>query len=1011
MERVTAIKPDTASTPASPAASFNAQVIIGKLLAWLGIWVIPSLVVVAFAALFWQDTTSSQAPKGAQLPITVWENDGSQTITQPREALVPLTLAAAAAYADTHLSTREHWFSVTATTPQADHPWAIAFPSRHAVRIECWDKATNQSLGGANRASATGQITQSRGGFALWLSNTQTQIALVCSGEFEGPARLSASAWRQEDLAISEYTHRRTGALIEGGVGILAIFMLLTALVNRSRLYWVFFGWLALGMRMASISAGTDFDVLGHTIAPEWLTPLRQWTVSLYYAMTILLFGFLFKDDLTDIKAGWPLTLQQLSALLAIPLCALTSFGVTLQTVWVGTALGVLVMVYYLFCILRLRRSRVAVWYSASIVVALAASMNEVIAASTGARNLLGGLNSVTAAIASTLLASLAVAEHMRSERLSKLAVQKSLRTAYEDSPIGLFTLRGDGLIVKYNPVFQAMLNGFSLSGMPSISSIFEDSVQREIDAMRESDDLNTIELQARTHAENTTEDTDRWFAIKASTTDGDFVEGSLQDITDKVRAMNRLEFLANHDPLTDCLNLRGIAMKVEEAAQQPIALAYFDLDRFKVINDLYGHTAGDEVLRQVCDRMKSQLGADDLLARVGGDEFVVAFPSASMTDATLRCQNLVTLISSSPYVIDTQSFVLSVSGGLVETASFGNPSIKELVSTADTVCRMAKKHPTEHLRIVERGATFFKNHKEELEIISSLESGEAPQGLYLVMQPEMSLCAPFDSLNFEVLLRLRKANGDEVPAVVIIEAAEAHGKSAIIDRWVVTTIIAWLEAHAHSLPNTQFVGVNLSGGSLNDETFVEELFTLFEQHKAALSLICLEITETVALTDINNMQRFIERARAIGAKVGIDDFGAGYSSFGYLKNLSVDALKLDGSLVKGCPNNPASTAIINALGGLVKNLGLKSIGEFAEDLPTIQVLAQAGIDYAQGYGISRPVMPERILAARSCVDLIEDPAVVAFARQLQAQSALNPSLFFENFTYVENRDNRGSLH
>ena len=185
-----------------------------------------------------------------------------------------------------------------------------------------------------------------------------------------------------------------------------------------------------------------------------------------------------------------------------------------------------------------------------------------------------------------------------------------------------------------------------------------------------------------------------------------------------------------------------------------------------------------------------------------------------------------------------------------------------------------------------------------------------------------------------------------------------------------------------------------------------QRLFTLFEKHKAALSLICLEITETVALTDIQNMQKFIDRARTIGAKVSIDDFGAGYSSFGYLKSLSVDALKLDGSLVKGCANNPASTAIINALGGLVKSLGLKSIGEFAEDLPTIQVLALAGIDYAQGWGISKAVMPERILAARSCVDLIEDPAVVAFARQLQAHTFQTPPLLFEHFTYVD-----GALH
>jgi EAL domain-containing protein (putative c-di-GMP-specific phosphodiesterase class I) len=251
-------------------------------------------------------------------------------------------------------------------------------------------------------------------------------------------------------------------------------------------------------------------------------------------------------------------------------------------------------------------------------------------------------------------------------------------------------------------------------------------------------------------------------------------------------------------------------------------------------------------------------------------------------------------------------------------------------------------------------------------------------------MQPELSISYPFDSLNFEVLLRMKKADGEIVPAQVIIEAAEAHGKTSIIDRWVVSTTIAWLEANAARLTKTQFVGVNLSGSSLNDESFVEELFKIFEYHKEAVSRICIEITETVALTDMAHMQRFIDRARSLGVKVALDDFGAGYSSFGYLKGLSVDALKLDGSLVKDAATNPASMAILTALGGLVTNLGMKSIGEYAENLPVLKALVAAGVDYAQGYCISRPVMPERILQASSTADFIQDPAILAYVKLLQ---------------------------
>jgi EAL domain-containing protein (putative c-di-GMP-specific phosphodiesterase class I) len=261
-------------------------------------------------------------------------------------------------------------------------------------------------------------------------------------------------------------------------------------------------------------------------------------------------------------------------------------------------------------------------------------------------------------------------------------------------------------------------------------------------------------------------------------------------------------------------------------------------------------------------------------------------------------------------------------------------------------------------------------------------------------MQPEVSLSRPFDSLNFEMLVRLRKPDGTIVPAATIIEAAEAHGKTAIIDRWVVSTAIQWLETHAQVLHRTHFVGVNLSGGSLNDESLTEELFALFEQHPVALAKICLEITETVAITDMRTMQRFIDRVRAMGGKVALDDFGAGYSSFGYLKGLSVDSLKLDGSLVRDAVHNHSGQAIIMAIGGLVRNLGMKSVGEFAEDLATIKVLHEAGIDYAQGYGISMPVSAERILAARSGADFVEDPDILAFFRLIQTGDSESLPLF-----------------
>jgi diguanylate cyclase (GGDEF)-like protein len=925
------------------------------------------------------------------LSIRVWMQDDGSDATDRKKVENILRASEPGTSFETKLSTRDFWFLLDLQGGFNGATHAIDFPSRHATTISCWDADSDAWLGTADRKQVAGRLTVSRAGFALTGAEPPLNRVL-CKASFRGPAKITAHVWESQALRLARIAHRNSGAMIEAGIGMLALFMLLTAWVNRSRLYWTFVGWLLVNMRIAALSAGTDWDLFGTPIDPSSVIEMRQWTVCLYSTTTVALFSQLFRDELVDLRAKAALFVLQMLALVFIIVPIFLTFEQTLLAIWPSTAVGSAIIAWYLIRILRKNHSRVAGWYAASIAAAALGGLTEIAAAANGEFALFFGVNHVTAGIASALLASLALAEHMRADRLEKIEAEKRLNAAYQDSPIGLFTVSEGGLLLKSNPAFRAKLKDIGPEAPTRLIEIFELEVAEAVAQLQSSRNRAAIEL--RTRAVNSKTRRHQWFSIKASTTDGAIVEGTLQDITEQVQANERLEFMVNHDPLTDCLNLRGITRKFERFERQPDALAYLDLDRFKLINDLYGHTAGDNVLRQVCERIKKHLGPADLLARMGGDEFVVAFSRANMEEATQICWAIVNDISSGGYQIDTHSFTLSVSGGLVGTERFTASPLKEVISAADTLCRVAKKRSGERLVIMESGDQFFQHHKEELDLIAALERGETPTGLFLMMQPEMSLTAPFESLNFEVLLRLRKADGQVLPAGIIIEAAEAHGKTAIIDRWVVNTTIDWLEAHAQVLRNTRFVGVNLSGGSLNDEAFTEELFALFERHPVALSMICIEITETVALTDMRNMQRFIDRVRSIGAKVGLDDFGAGYSSFGYLKGLSVDALKLDGSLVSDAAQSPSSMAIVEAIAGLVNSLGMKSIGEFAENLATIKVLAEAGVDYAQGYGISKPVMPERILSTRSSAEFIDDPQILAYVRSLQSKADDTMPLF-----------------
>ena len=242
------------------------------------------------------------------------------------------------------------------------------------------------------------------------------------------------------------------------------------------------------------------------------------------------------------------------------------------------------------------------------------------------------------------------------------------------------------------------------------------------------------------------------------------------------------------------------------------------------------------------------------------------------------------------------------------------------------------------------------------------------------------------ESLNFEILLRMRNDDNSVTTAGKIIAAGENNGRSAVIDRWVMSNVLAWLDEHYHNLDRTQFACMNLSGASLNDERFIQDAFSMLAQHGRAVGKLCIEITESVALHDLDNTRRFIDKVRDFGAKVALDDFGAGYTSFSYLKELRADTLKIDGNFILGVNMHPANLAIVEAIVELARNLGMKSVAEWTEDLATVEALAEVGVDYVQGFVIARPQLPERILNARSSASFIEDETTAGYVRNYLAK-------------------------
>jgi diguanylate cyclase (GGDEF)-like protein len=958
--------------------SDRAQAAVNTFLYRLGVYAVPAAI--AVITLIALTTWKSQYDVSGAVPVGFSVLKQGDRELRPAQALDELRNAPTVQHRDTKLSEAPFWFTFSVPASEDGARTDIELPSRHALEVTCWDATNLTPLGSANRSEYSGRLTVAKAGFAIRLGHLESAIRVLCRGTFSGPGRISVVKWPESQLAVSEQRFNRDAGLVEGGMVMLSAFILVTAIINREWMYVLFSAWLIASLRLAAISAGWDIDWLDRVVPPEWTFPLRQLTIAVYYTLTIVLFSRLFAEDLKQVGYSLLLRVAQWSCLPLLLLAAVLPFSKFLPYLWLTTAFNIAVLVFLLVRILLVTRSRVAIWYSASLAITLGASLYEVIAAALGAKELIGSVNSVTAALSSSLMVALAIAEQMREEHRDRVKAQTELHDAYEAIPIGLFTLDHDGLFERVNPALTQMLGVDLARGRREHwSDHFEHGAWRRLLEIAQSGAAQEMEIAGYAGDSGET----KRYLVKASV-NADKVEGSLQDITEKSKADQTLRFLADHDPLTGVLNRRGIEALLERAVAQlceshPVALAYLDLDRFKLINDLFGHLAGDEVLRQVCRRVRELLPENHHVGRVGGDEFVVVFERSTVDEAAALCRRIIDRIETSSYQTGDKAFQVKGSIGLIELAE--GVLVKDAIYMADRACRAAKRRSGDGLVTYDKTAPEFGERARELRLVEHLGAGVVPDGLFLVMQPIMSLREPYQSHNFEVLLRLRESDGSITPAGKIIEAAENNGRAAVIDRWVLLQTLEWLEQHLARLPNTRFVCMNLSGASLNDEKFTHDAFSMLARHRRGAQRLCIEITESVALQDLETTRRFIDTVRGFGAKIALDDFGAGYTSFSYLKELPADAVKIDGSFVTAITTHPANLSIVEAIVELARNLGMQSIAEWAEDRATVEALWRVGVDYVQGYAISRPLDPAAILGADCSPSFIQDPDVAQFVR------------------------------
>jgi diguanylate cyclase (GGDEF)-like protein/PAS domain S-box-containing protein len=533
----------------------------------------------------------------------------------------------------------------------------------------------------------------------------------------------------------------------------------------------------------------------------------------------------------------------------------------------------------------------------------------------------------------------------------------------FQHAAEGLYTAFPNGDLIQVNPAICSLF-GYSsnenfIASNPNLADFFADSKEADLLLGELSIQLTVLGKEVKGKRKDGSE---FWFSVSCQlkTVNGDKLHfGSLFDITERRLHQINLHYLNTHDQLTGLFNRRHFLhvmnqrFKVAQTSKQ-FALIFLDVDQFKVINDTCGHSAGDIFIKELAHELYDVVSDRYVFARLSADQFGLIVEFDKSNELRTLANSLLDKVRQFNFKWDRHIFNQSMSIGI---ALFDEsvPSPEELLSYADTACLIAKEGGRDKIHIYSPEMGMHSNYKRELFWVNEVNMALKDDGFELFYQHYRPLNSVDDSQYYELLVRLRTKDNDLVAPEFFMPSAEKALISNKIDKQVVETYFKWLSTHSEHISKLGKANINLSGLCLSDDDFQFFLLNAFEKYAIPYDKICFEITETMAIIRMNDAVEFMHKFKRLGCTFALDDFGSGFSSYSYLKDLPVDFVKIDGHFIRDILHDPIDLAMVTSIKDVAEAMKIKTVAEFVETPEIMVQIGKMGIDFAQGYCIAKP--------------------------------------------------------